>query len=420
MSSHHRSLPLYCVIGADALSRAGNAMTTIAIPLIVLNQGYSAAEVGLSSAAASLPIVIGALAGGSFADRVGYRTTSVISDAASGVTVLALGLLAQFRMLPLWALLALVFLSNLMDAPGSGARASQIPDLTRLAGVPLTRSTGIRSTIGRLATMLSSAAASVVVSLASPDMALYINAVCFLISIAVTLLMVPSDAALWREGVRGTTAPVSDGMSLRDFFAGAAFIVRTPLVRAIVIMVVLTNLLDSAAMNVLWALYARTVSSDGAWYGVMTALFAAGALTGAACYGAFGRRYSSRWVFLLMFVCACLPPYCCMAAQIPFPVVLVVIAIAGLSAGSINPMIDTILYALIPGDIRARTLGALTAAVTAGMPFGSVLAGYLGQSMPLPMAFAIIGGCYAGVFALTGFGRHWRKFNESFRHATEV
>lgn len=316
MSGHHRSLPLYCVIGADALSRAGNAMTTIAIPLIVLNQGDSAAEVGLSSAAASLPIVIGALAGGSFADRIGYRTTSVISDAASGVTVLVLGLLAQLHMLPLWALLALVFLSNLMDAPGSGARASQIPDLTRLAGVPLTRSTGIRSTLGRLATMLGSAAAGVVVSLTSPDVALYINAVCFLISIAVTMLMVPSDAALRQEGVRDTIAPVSDGMSLRDFFAGAAFIAHTPLVRAIVIMVVLTNLLDSAAMNVLWALYARTVSSDGAWYGVMT--------------------------------------------------------------------------------------------------------GYLGQSMPLPLAFAIIGGCYAGVFVLTGFGRHWRRFDESFRHATEV
>lgn len=397
-------------------------MTTIAIPLIVLNHGYSAAEVGLSSAAASLPIVIGALAGGSFADRVGYRTTSVISDAASGVTVPALGLLAQLHMLPLWALLALVFvfLSNLMDAPGSGARASQIPDLTRLAGVPLTRSTGIRSTLGRLATMLGSAAAGVVVSLTSPDVALYINAVCFLISIAVTMLMVPSDAALRQEGVRDTIAPVSDGMSLRDFFAGAAFIAHTPLVRAIVIMVVLTNLLDSAAMNVLWALYARTVSSDGAWYGVMTAILAAGALTGAACYGAFGRRYSSRWVFLLMFVCACLPPCCCMAAQIPFPLVLAVIAIAGLSAGSINPMIDTILYALIPGDIRARTLGAMTAAVTAGMPFGSVMAGYLGQSMPLPLAFAIIGGCYVGVFVLTGFGRHWRRFDESFRNATEV
>lgn len=305
-------------------------MTTIAIPLIVLNQGYSAAEVGLSSAAASLPIVIGALAGGSFADRIGYRTTSVISDAASGVTVLVLGLLAQLHMLPLWALLALVFLSNLMDAPGSGARASQIPDLTRLADVPLTRSTGIRSTLGRLATMLGSAAAGVVVSLTSPDMALYINAVCFLISIAVTMLMVPSDAALRQEGVRDTIAPVSDGMSLRDFFAGAAFIAHTPLVRAIVIMVVLTNLLDSAAMNVLWALYARTVSSDGAWYGVMTAILAA------------------------------------------------------------------------------------------GMPFGSVMAGYLGQSMPLPLAFAIIGGCYAGVFVLTGFGRHWRRFDESFRHATEV
>ena len=154
--------------------------------------------------------------------------------------------------------LVFVFLSNLMDAPGSGARASQIPDLTRLAGVPLTRSTGIRSTLGRLATMLGSAVAGVVVSLTSPDVALYINAVCFLISIAVTMLMVPSDAALRQEGVRDTIAPVSDGMSLRDFFAGAAFIAHTPLVRAIVIMVVLTNLLDSAAMNVLWALYARS------------------------------------------------------------------------------------------------------------------------------------------------------------------
>lgn len=62
----------------------------------------------------------------------------------------------------------------------------------------------------------------------------------------------------------------------------------------------------------------------------------------------------------------------------------------------------------------------MPAAVTAGMPFGSVMAGYLGQSMPLPLAFAIIGGCYAGVFVLTGFGRHWRRFDESFRHATEV
>ena len=65
--------------------------------------------------------------------------------------------------------------------------------------------------------------------------------------------------ALSRAGNAMTTiAPVSDGMSLRDFFAGAAFIAHTPLVRAIVIMVVLTNLLDSAAMNVLWALYARS------------------------------------------------------------------------------------------------------------------------------------------------------------------
>lgn len=363
MSGHHRSLPLYCVIGADALSRAGNAMTTIAIPLIVLNQGYSAAEVGLSSAAASLPIVIGALAGGSFADRIGYRTTSVISDAASGVTVLVLGLLAQLHMLPLWALLALVFLSNLMDVPGSGARASQIPDLTRLAGAPLTRSTGIRSTLGRLATMLRSAAAGVVVSLTSPDVALYINAVCFLISSAVTILMVPSDAALRQEGVRDTIAPVSDGMSLRDFFAGAAFIVHTPLVRAIVIMVVLTNLLDSAAMNVLWALYGRADSvppSPG------------------------GHRHSG-------VVCRFHQP----------------------DDRHHSLRVDSRRYprAHVGGNDRS---GHRRHAVRQcdGRLSGPVHAATVGIRHHRRLL------CRR--FVLTGFGRHWRRFDESFRHATEV
>ena len=93
MSGHHRSLPLYCVIGADALSRAGNAMTTIAIPLIVLNQGYSAAEVGLSSAAASLPIVIGALAGGSFAAILALLP---IADATQGLLQSGLGVIIPF------------------------------------------------------------------------------------------------------------------------------------------------------------------------------------------------------------------------------------------------------------------------------------------------------------------------------------
>ena len=174
-------------------------------------------------------------------------------------------------------------------------------------------------------------------------MALYINAVCFLISIAVTLLI--SRRTPHCGGKAFAAPPLRFPMACPCVISlPAAFIVRTPLVRAIVIMVVLTNLSGLCRRAAVWP------------------------------------RRCSPWS---------------VSCQRP----------------RVHDVIDT---HVIPAA------GALTAAVTAGMPFGSVLAGYLGQSMTLPMAFAIIGGCYAGVFALTGFGRHWRKFNESFRHATEV
>ena len=48
MSVQHRSLPLYCVIGADALSRAGNAMTTIAVTLLMVQSDAAIPHDGCS------------------------------------------------------------------------------------------------------------------------------------------------------------------------------------------------------------------------------------------------------------------------------------------------------------------------------------------------------------------------------------
>ena len=102
--------PVYALLAANTISQIGNAFTFMAIPWFVLATTDSAGMAGVTVATGTLPVVIAGIFGGAVVDRLGYRRTSVISDLASGVTVLLIPLLYQTVGLAFWQLLALVFL----------------------------------------------------------------------------------------------------------------------------------------------------------------------------------------------------------------------------------------------------------------------------------------------------------------------
>jgi MFS family permease len=128
-------------------------------------------------------------------------------------------------------------------------------------------------------------------------------------------------------------------------------------------------------MTVLKPVYATQVLHDSAVRGFMVGCFAAGALTGSALFGVFGHRYSGRLMFAACFVLAGTPPYLTMALGAPLPVLLPVLALSGLAAGALNPMMSTAMYGEVPDGMRARVFGALTAGVAASMPLGALLGG---------------------------------------------
>jgi predicted MFS family arabinose efflux permease len=399
-----RRSALLGLLAADGVSRAGNAITTIAVPLYLLADTGSPLATGIGGLFATLPIVIGGAFGGVLVDRFGWRRSGIVADAASGLTVLAIPVLAGLHLLPLPLLLALVFLSNLLDTPGSTARAAQLPELTDVAGWPLTRSTGVHATVQRTATMLGAGLAGGLVALIGPANALYANAVCFGVSIVLTLAFVPRD----RHRDADVDAPTTGYFG--ELATGLRFVARTPLVRAVVILVVITNMVDAAGLTVLKPVYARTLGDDGAILGVMLAVFAAGALTGAAVFGAIGHRLPRHGLFVVLFLLAGVPPYLTLALDAPLPVVFAVLALSGLAAGPINPLIDTALFGLIPVPLRARALGAISTGVAAAMPLGSLLAGVGVQTLGLAPSLFIAAGVYLAAILSTSFGRRWDGF----------
>ncbi|MGW9631227.1 MFS transporter [Agromyces sp. NPDC055520] len=387
-----RRLPLAANLAAALFSIGGNAIALVALPIIALTQTGSPLAAGVVGVFATVPLVIGGALGGVLVDRFGYRPSSIVADLASAITVLAIPILHATVGLPFGAMLALVFLGGLLDPPGDTAKTSMTPELAKLAHWPIERAAGAQSAVQRTAMMLGAGTAGALVAFLGPMPALVIDAGGFLVSALLVLCFVPR-----RLGVEamGTAAHTDEARAQRGGFTeGLRFVASSPLLRGIVLLVTLTNAIDAAGMTVLKPLYATQVLGDPAQLGFMVACFAAGALTGSLLFGAVGHRFSGRVMFALCFMIAGTVPYLTMALGAPSSVLLPVLAVSGLAAGAINPMIQTAMYGLVPDGMRARVFGVTTAGVAATMPLGALLGGLAAEQAGLVPTLAVCAALY--------------------------
>jgi MFS family permease len=375
--------PFITLLAANALSTTGNMLSILAVPWFVLDTTGSAALTGLAAFAMTFPIVISAAFGGTLVDWLGFRVTSVLSDLVSGLLVLALPVLFLTGGLSYPLLLVLLFLRWTASTPGETARKAMLPDLAALAGVPIERATAAYDGVYRGAAMVGAPLAGVLILWLGPSLPLFVDGVTFLLSALLVAGGVPRVAR--RERERGGYL---DGLR-----AGLAFLWRDRLQLSATAMIVVVNLLDTGVTQVLLALYARDVVGDPRAFGLLTGALGAGAVAGTVVYGAVGSRLPMRLTYGLCFLVAGVPRVLVLALDAPFLVTMAVTALSGFAAGAINPILGILQYARIPVRMRARVIGAMTAAAYAGMPVGGLLAGALSTLTGLEttlLAFTVV------------------------------
>lgn len=395
-----RRAPLVGLLAAHTVSTTGNVLTLIALPLYVLMTTGSAAQTGVTGFFATLPIVIGGTFGGVLVDRLGYRRSSVLADLVSGATIALVPIVDSTVGLPFPGLLALVFVSGLLDTPGQTARTALLPDVAEAAGMPLERAVGLLEATERGARMLGAPLAGLGVALMGPLSVLALDAVSFGISALLVARLVPSVA---RAG-RAATAPGY----WRELGEGFRFVVREPLLRAIVLLVLLTNLLDAAKSTVLLPVYAERELGGGAAFGLLVGVMAAGALAGNLTYSAGGHRLPRRPVFVIAFALAGGPPMLALAAGLPLLWLGAVTALAGFCAGAINPIIGVVKLERVPPGMRARVYGLIGAGCWAAMPLGSLLAGLAVEHVGLRPTLLAAGTAYVLITLSPLLGGPWR------------
>ena len=393
-----KQTPLYALYAADVVSLSGNAVAQVAIPWYVLTTTGSATLTALAVFFNFLPIVLAAFFGGVVVDRLGFRTTSIVADLASSAAVAAIPLLHSTVGIELWQLLTLVFFGALLDAPGATARAAVLPDMVELAGVRMERASGIRSGIQQGSQLVGAPLGGVLVAAFGATNALWLDSVTFLVSAALVAFFVPRPQ-------RDVTEPAPKRF-LTELAEGMSFIWNQRVMRALVATVLLTNLLD-APFPVVMAVFAEEEYGSATDLGLMFGTLGGAALVGALGYGAVGHRLPRRTTFVCCF--ALVPVmYLAMATLPPLPVTLIALAVAGLAAGPINPLIFTVLTEVVPSHLRGRVFGAVRAGAWASIPLGILLGGIVVEAIGVAMTFLVIGFAYVAVTAY-GF------FNPAFR-----
>jgi MFS family permease len=184
------------------------------------------------------------------------------------------------------------------------------------------------------------------------------------------------------------------------------FIWDDRMLRAVVLTVVCTNLLD-APFPVVMAVFAEETYGSAADLGVMYGVFGGGALLGALAFSAIGHRLPRRKTFVSCF--ALIPlMYLTMATGPPLPVALAALGIVGLAAGPINPLLFTMLTEIVPTRLRGRVFGAVRAGAWASIPLGVLVGGLLVGSIGFATTFLIIGVAYALVVSFGFVNRAFR------------
>ena len=380
---------LAALLIASAISVTGNRMVLLAIPWFVLETTGSATKTGITGFFTFLPIVLAGFLG-PVIDRIGLKRASIVADIASGLSVAMIPLLFQTVGLEFWQLLMLVFLGGLLDSPGETARSSLLPEAAQAAGTTLERATSLEDGVMRAAGLVGAPLAGLLIGIIGASSVLWIDAVSFGVSALLVLVGVPRPIAA-RARIVATY--------WSDFREGFAFIKGRRLVLLVILTLAATNLLDAAIGAVVLPVYAREVFDSAFALGLILGALGGGAVVGSLAYGAWGKGFSRRWIYVLGFV----PSAFQALGYALFPglvVVILIAALVGLGTGPTNPIIAAVLLEQVPPEMRGRVLGVVKAIAWMAVPLGVLIAGYLVDALGLRSTLLLIGVAY--LFALVG------------------
>jgi MFS family permease len=376
----HRNFRLY--FSGQAVSFTGYWMQQIAAAWLLLELTDSPVAVGALALAMLLPTTVLGLFVGTVIDRFDVRRTTIVCEALAGLIALAFAVLTLGGWITVWEIYALAVIGGVVAAVDGPARHALVFQM--VGPKDLANAVALTSSLGTTARVLGPALGGLVVAFAGPGVAFGINAATYIVIIACLLALDTSRLLAVR---RDREATVLGGAADSLRFIGNS---RRALVAFVAVFALSTF---SFNFNVLLPLVAdRTLHSGAQVFGLIAAVFGAGALCG-AMINATVAKASLR---LLLIGAAGFGFFeLLLAPQHSLPVVCLLLFLTGITYTLWGTNALSTIQLEAPEHLRGRAAALYFFAFLGGAPVGGLLCGWLTAKGGTELAFAA-----AGVIAL--------------------
>ncbi len=380
MSNEKRG-PLYLILLAALMAGAGNGISMIAFPWLVLQRNGSALEASIVAMAGTLPLLVATLIAGAAVDYLGRRRVSMISDALSALAVAAVPVIAMtfgVHSINVAVLAGLAALGAFFDPAGITARETMLPEAAKRAAWTLDRANSVYEATFNLAYIVGPGIGGLLITTLGGVNTMWVTAGAFLLSIlAITVLR-----------LEGTGKPDQD--SLPDgvwsgVVEGLSFVWNMKVLRTLAFIDLAATGLFMPMESVLFPKY-FTDRNEPAQLGWVLMALSVGGLIGALGYAVMS-KYMKRRTTMLIAVLTLGVAMTIIAFLPPLPVILVGCAIVGFVYGPIAPIYNYVMQTRAPKHLRGRVVGVMGSLAYAAGPLGLILAGPLADSAGLEATF---------------------------------
>jgi len=373
----HRNYRLF--FSGQVVSVSGTWMQNIATGWLVLDLSHSPLIVGLLALCQFLPFTLFGLFAGVVVDRLDARRTVIWTQVVSMAIAGVLAALTLAGVVTTWEVLLLAAMRGtvlVLDAP-----ARQALTFEMVGRDELPNAVALNSSLFNAARVVGPALGGVLVATAGVGICFALNAVSFAAVLA-GLLMMRTDELFPRN------ANAERPTLLRGTREAFRYVRSSPPVWLALLMVAVVSTF-SFNFNVLLPVMARqTLDGGPEVFGILTAFFGLGALTGALVSASLGR---ASWPVLV-------------AGTGLFGVSQLVLApVAGLGAASALLFVtgaaftlwtsnaNSLLQLNAPDRLRGRVIGLYFFAFNGAGPLGGLMAGWLASRGGTEAAFLVSG-----------------------------
>jgi MFS family permease len=399
-----RRAPILALLAANTLSFIAEAIALVAIPWFVYDLTGSAARVGLIGFFTVLPRVLAIFLGGQVVDRVGFRFSSVVSDALSGISVCGIPLLYLSGNLTFGLLVVLVMIGAVLDGPGATAKEAMVPELASMARIDLDRVNAFFQGSRRLSGFIGPVAAGFLVAWVGASNVLWVNAVVFGFSALLILVCIPVVTVPAHEGD-------GDGSFRENILFGFRFIREHRLLLWLAGFLCLTNFLEAPFATVQMPALVREEYGSAERLGLLLGAHGVGALVGTVVFSALAPRLPRRRTFATCFL-LCSPLGMVLALAPPYPVAVGAVMATGLAGGPLNPILMSVRQERVPLRYRARVFGTLMTLSFIAIPLGQLVGGYVVEWIGVRASLAAVSSALIVVVVSLHFNPVLREMDE--------